>query len=659
MCGIAGFLDPNASRVEMGRVVDKMTAVLAHRGPDDTGRWLDEAAGFALGHRRLSILDRSRKGRQPMVSSDNQYVVAFNGEIYNFPALRGALQARGSVFRSQCDTEVLLEAIRDWGVERALQRLNGMFAFALWDRQARALYLARDRLGEKPLYYGWSGKAFVFASELKAFHEHPSFDAAIDREALSLYFQHKYIPAPRSIYSGIRKLLPGTLLEITDPTSSRVTSPWTYWSLSDVVDRATEDPFSGTDEEAIDELDVLLQDSVRMRMIADVPIGGLLSGGIDSSTVVAMMQRSSDRPVKTFTVGLQNSGFDESRDAALVAQHLGTDHAEMIVTADDALEIIPKLSTIYDEPFGDSSQVPTALISQLARGSVTVGLSGDGGDELFGGYNRHSWGPRLWSTVGWMPIPVRRALAGALSSFTPAQWLQLVELLPRRFQPRTPHDKLPKLIDALVAPDPQAMYTSLVSHWKQDDTPVLGVASRPKNGSKEARGRSFADLSELFMYLDGITYLPDDILTKVDRASMAASLELRVPFLDHRVVEFAWQLPLSAKIRRGESKWLLRQVLHRYVPDALVSRPKMGFGIPIGEWLRGPLRGWAEDLLSEARLRSEGVLDPVPIRGKWTEHLAGKRNWQYHLWDVLMFQAWLDHWSPVRLPAGTAHEVDA
>jgi len=642
MCGIAGILGYGGT--DGGQAVLPMVEAIRYRGPDDTGVWCDNQAGIALGHARLSILDLSATGHQPMVSADGRYVVSYNGEIYNFSELRKELESRGSVFRGHSDTEVLLEAISRWGLDAAVKRFNGMFAFALWDRQTRTLSLGRDRLGEKPLYYGWVGATFLFASELKALKAHPAFKPEIDRDALALLLRYNYVPAPHAIYRGIQKLPAGTLLTVQAAPVSPKPAPVPYWSLRVAVERGEADPFAGSDEEAISQLDRLLSDSVALRMVADVPLGAFLSGGLDSSTVVALMQAHSRRPVKTFTIGFHETAYDEAHHAEGVARYLGTEHTQLYVTPAQARAVITRLPVLYDEPFADVSQIPTFLVSQLARREVTVGLSGDGGDEIFGGYNRYFWGHRIWQGIAWMPTAMRTTISHALNSVSPGRWDALFGAarmcLPRSVRVQHPGDKLQKLAGLLTADSPRSLYGGLVSIWRDPEQVVLG-ATEPAtivNGSDlwlESR-----DFREAMMFWDAATYLPDDILTKVDRASMGVSLETRLPILDHRIVEFSWRLPLSMKIRHGCGKWLLQRVLERYVPAGLIDRPKMGFGVPIDSWLRGPLRDWCETLLDERRLDAEGFFNPGPIREKWAEHLSGRRNWQYPLWGVLMFQMW-------------------
>jgi asparagine synthase (glutamine-hydrolysing) len=637
----------------MEAAVRRMNDTIVHRGPDGDGVWVDEAAGIALAHRRLAIVDLSPLGRQPMESADGRWVIAFNGEIYNFQDLRAELEARGHAFRSHSDTEVLVEGVAAWGVEATMRRLVGIFALALWDRQERTLHLVRDQMGVKPLYWGRFGGTVLFGSQPKALRAHKDFRAGIDRDALTAYFRFAYVPAPHSVYQGVHKLEPGCILTFrggADPVRT------VYWSLEAAVQAGLSDRLELSDTEAADRLEALLKDAIGRQMVADVPLGAFLSGGVDSSTVVALMQAQSSRPVRTFTIGFKEAGFDESVDARAVARHLGTDHTELTVEPAHALEVIPRLAEWYDEPFADSSQVPTFLVSELTRRSVTVALSGDGGDELFAGYNRYFLGSKLWRTMGPVPGPLRGAVAGLIRAVSPGRWDALVGRLPG--MPSLIGDKAHKLASILGSADADALYRGLVSQWHHPEALVLG--GREPHGLlwDERVSAAVPDFVERMQYLDTATYLPDDILAKVDRASMAVGLEARVPLLDHRVVEFAWRLPATQKIRGGQGKHLLRQVLYRHVPRALIERPKMGFGVPIDSWLRGPLRDWAEDLLDERRLREDGVLDAAIIRRFWAEHQSGRRNWQHRLWAVLMFQAWKARWehapAAVELPASAA-----
>lgn len=648
MCGISGFWDTSrqTSNEKMQRIVQQMSDRLLHRGPDDGGGWVDEIAGIALGHRRLAIVDLSPEGHQPMVSADGRYLIAFNGEIYNFLELRRQLEQLGHRFRGHSDTEVMLASFSQWGLEAALKRFIGMFAFALWDRKEQTLHLGRDRLGEKPLYYGWMGHTFLFGSELKALQAHPEWREEIDRNALALFVRHSYICAPYSIYKGIYKLPPGTTLTLNSAQAKSTPTPVPYWSAKLVAESGVTYRFSGSEEEAIEQLDRLLRDAISRQMVADVPLGAFLSGGIDSSTVVSLMQAQSDRPVKTFSIGFYEDAYNEAQHAKAVARHLGTDHTELYVTPEEAIATIPKLPTLYDEPFSDSSQIPTFLVSQLAKQQVTVSLSGDGGDELFAGYDRYFLGRKIWQKIGWMPYTWRNAAARALTTLSPQAWnhsvANLKPLLPVTLKQRNLGDTLHKLAEVLAGESAEALYLRLVSHWKDPASLVFG-ASEPTTALNDSNlWAELPDFIQRMTYLDTVTYLPGDILTKVDRAAMGVSLEVRVPFLDHQVVEFAGKVPISLRIRQGQGKWLLRQVLYKYVPPSLVERPKMGFGVPIDEWLRGSLREWAEALLGEHRLRQDGFFNPQPIRQKWEEHLSGQRDWHYYLWDILMFQAWLD-----------------
>ena len=648
MCGFTGFLQ-RAQVVDaaaMGPTVGRMADTLQNRGPDDRGTWTDAEAGIALGHRRLSIIDLSAEGHQPMLSASGRFVIAYNGEIYNFQDLRKELDGDGITWRGHSDTEVILAGFERWGVDGALQRFNGMFAFALWDRGERVLHLARDRLGEKPLYYGWLGTTFVFASELKALRAHPAWRAEVDRDALAVYLRHNVVPAPYSIYKGIAKLPAAHRLQISLAASPAQAIAQPYWSLHEAAERGIANPIREGEGAAIDQLDTLLRDAVKIRTVADVPVGVFLSGGVDSSTVAALMQAQSARQVKTFSIGFDEESYNEAHHARAVADHLRTDHTELYVTADEAMSLIPTLPDVYDEPFADSSQIPTILVSRLAREQVTVTLSGDGGDELFCGYVRYFWGRRIWDKINWMPSGIRGMAARALTSISPASWGTLTGGL-RRVIPSTSlgeltGDRIHKLAELLSVPSADVLYHGLLSHWSNPSAIVHGSREPPTVLTDPSQRPALGDFTQRMMYADAMMYLPDDILVKVDRASMSVSLETRVPLLDHRVVEYAWRVPLSMNIRGDEGKWLLRQVLYRYVPRELIERPKMGFGVPIDSWLRGPLRDWAEALLSESKMRAAGYLDPAPIRQKWAEHLSGARNWQYWLWDVLMFQAWLD-----------------
>lgn len=642
MCGIAGFISYGKKVKE--DVCKAMISSLLHRGPDCGKVWVDQVLGVALGHRRLAVQDLSPEGYQPMGSISERYKIVFNGEIYNFLILQQELRKLGYPFRGHSDTEVLLAAIEEWGVKAALRRFVGMFAFALWDRADRKLILARDRLGEKPLYYGWQGDAFLFASELSALKKHPDWKGELDRGALSLYMRHSYVPTPYSIYNGILKLVPGSILTLPFGTKpGQMPEPETYWSVKDVAESGQSCLFSGSDVEAVDSLEKLLQETIKEKMISDVPIGAFLSGGIDSSAVVAIMQSVSTRPIKSFSIGFYDESYNEAQHAKAVAGVLGTEHTELYVTSNDALNVIPKLPSLYSEPFADSSQIPTYLVSAMTKENVTVALSGDGGDELFAGYNRYTIGQSLWNKLSMLPVPARAIVSRAITGVSVERWNSigswLGALMPQ-VRERT-GDKMHKLAGVLAVRSPEDMYRNLVTHWEPGTVVLDGYEPLTALTNKEyhAELKSFV---QQMQYLDTISYLPDDILVKVDRAAMGVSLETRVPFLDHRVVEFAWRLPMAMKIRNGSSKWLLRQMLYKYVPERLVERPKMGFGVPIDSWLRNDMRDWAEALLEKNKMQQVGLFNTSLVHHKWSEHLAGKRNWQHLLWNVLMFQAWLE-----------------
>lgn len=653
MCGFVGFLSLQTS--QWGEpVLQRMASTIAHRGPDDSGYWLDGEAGIALGHRRLAIVDLSAAGHQPMSSPSGRYLIAFNGEIYNHLDLRAELsdQSQGVIWRGHSDTETLLAGFDEWGIERTIKKCIGMFAFAAWDRLNRVLTLGRDRLGEKPLYYGWQDTggeaAFIFGSELKALKAHPAFAAEVDRGSIRLLMRHNYIPAPYSIYRGVSKLNPGCLLAIS--LAERTPKLMKYWSGKSAVEDGVSHPFVDTPRQAVIALERLLRDAVERQMMADVPIGAFLSGGVDSSTVVALMQviakERGHLPIRTFTVGFSEIGYNEAEHAKSVAMHLGTNHTELYVSAQNALDVIPKLPHLYCEPFADSSQIPSFLVSQITREHVTVALSGDGGDELFGGYNRYLLG-HLWGRFQQVPVAARRALARAITALSPSTWNRLLGPV-QRFAPTSLAQanigyKLHKGAAVAAALTPSDMYRLLVSQWAEPASVVIGGDEPPTALTDSSQSPATDQFVQQMMALDMLSYLPDDILCKVDRASMAASLETRVPMLDHRVVEFAWTLPLEYKVRDGVGKWPLREVLYRHVPRELIERPKMGFAIPLHDWLRGPLRPWVEELLNETRLRQEGYFHPELVRQKWVEHLGGERNWSSQLWPVLMFQAWLTH----------------
>lgn len=623
-----------------------MLEALLHRGPDDGGCWIDEERGMAIGQRRLSILDLSSEGHQPKLSADERWVVSYNGEIYNFLELKQELLALGHSFKGSSDTEVLLATVQEWGVEQAIPRLAGMFAIALWDRQEQELWLVRDRIGIKPLYYGWNHNSFFFASEVGAIEAFPDFSGEVDREAVALFLRHNYIPCPFSIYQGIKKLAPGQMLSIK-PMVGGEPRIRTYWSARDntrLFQSERESRISQNFNEAVDELESLLLKVVEQHMLSDVPLGAFLSGGVDSSLVVALMSDLSSRPVQSFTIGMEEKGYNEAGHAKAVAQHLKTDHTELILRPDEVLEKIPEILSLVDEPFADSSQIPTWFVSRLARDSVTVSLSGDGGDELFSGYVRYTWAHKVDRLRRMAPGPLRPALRGVLRSLSPESWDRVFDLvnpaLPTRFRHAHMGQKLHRLARVFDCNSPSELYIHLVSHLGNAFDVVKGAI--PKNTLLEdpESWAASEDYSEQMMLLDLLTYLPDDILTKVDRASMGVSLESRVPLLDHRVIEHAWKLPLCQKEQNGIGKRVLREVLYRRVPRELIERPKMGFGIPIGQWLRGPLRPWAEELISEKRLDNEGIFDTSFVRSLWREHLSEKMNHEYLLWNFLVFQGW-------------------
>jgi asparagine synthase (glutamine-hydrolysing) len=641
MCGIAGFWNAKQGDSAPAEILSRMAGALVHRGPDDEGVWWDAGAGLGLAFRRLAILDLSAEGHQPMASASGRLVMVFNGEVYNYEEVRAELGERK--WRGRSDTEVMLEALERWGVEGAVRRFVGMFAFALWDREERKLHLVRDRLGIKPLYYGRVGSAFVFGSELKAIRQHPEFAAEIDRAALALYMRHNYVPSPHCIYKGLWKLQPGCALTLGAQASEPVIVR--FWSGEEVALRGQATPLPAGDDEAVEGLHRLLREAVRQRMIADVPLGAFLSGGIDSSTVVALMQVQSTKPVKTFTIGFHEQGYNEATDAKRVAEHLRTEHTELYLTAKEMQDVVPLLPHMFDEPFADSSQIPTYLVSKLARARVTVSLSGDGGDELFGGYARYRLTRNVWKAIELLPRSARKlaiATLRAISHFRLDPLMRLFRpLAPRTLRAGTAGDKALKLAGLLSVAGPEAFYYDLLSHWRNPSDLILGVKEPATVREDLARIFGNMPVQEAMMLVDLLNYLPDDILTKVDRSSMAIGLEARVPLLDHRVVEFAWTLPAHLRVRERETKWMLRQILHKYVPSQLVERPKMGFGVPIDAWLRGPLRDWAEELLSQKALHEQGLLDAEQVSEKWTEHRSGERNWQYLLWDVLVLQQWL------------------
>lgn len=643
MCGIAGVLNATGT-LALEPVVRAMADTLVRRGPDDSGIWVDPEAGIALGHRRLSVLDLSAAGHQPMTSSCGRYVTVFNGEIYNHAQLRAELEAAGHAppWRGHSDTETLLAGVAAWGLEDTLLRAVGMFALAIWDRHERILQLARDRMGEKPLYYWHAGATLVFGSELKALRAYPGIPLEVDRQSLALYMQFAAVPAPRSIFRGIHKLEPGSVLTVSaeDGSQPRIGR---YWSLPDVARAGAAEPFREPGQ-AVDALEAVLRSAVRAQCFADVPVGAFLSGGVDSSAIVALLQQEAGRRVQTFTISFAESGFDEAPFARAVANHLGTEHHELRVDAADAFSLVPRLPQAYDEPFADSSQIPTMFVCRAARSRVTVALSGDAGDELFGGYNRYLWGSRLWNNVRHLPVPLRKAIAHVATSVPESAWNRVGGWMHQRSRLQHLGGKVHRLAHQLSnVQGPEDVYRIAVAHWPPAANPVLGAGGLALPGFPDlAAAEGVSGPEQRMMLWDAMSYLPDDILTKVDRAAMSHSLETRAPFLDHRVVELAWRLPLEMKIRQGKGKWALRQVLYRHVPRELIERPKAGFAIPLGQWLRGPLRDWAEGLLEESRVRREGFLDAAAVRQTWSDHVTGSRDWSARLWCVLMFQAWLE-----------------
>jgi asparagine synthase (glutamine-hydrolysing) len=638
MCGFTGFLgygSLNASQVK--NVTKNMGSAIIHRGPDDSGIWLDVESQVAFSHQRLSVLDLSFHGSQPMASLSGRYVIVFNGEIYNHHNIRKKLH--NYVFRGNSDTETILAGIEAWGLDKLLTQLEGMYAFAVWDKEGGLLTLVRDRIGEKPLYYGWQDGVFLFGSDLESFKRHPNFKSKVDRNSISLMLSYGYIPAPHSIYQGISKLLPGCSLSISmlnpEPNIE------SYWSAIDVAKSGVQTPFSGTAHDAVDKLESLLMNSVGSQMLSDVPLGAFLSGGIDSSLIVSLMQAQSNRPIQTFSIGFNDKNYNEAIYAKKVAQHLGTNHTELYVDYKDIVNVIPRLPLIYSEPFSDSSQVPTFLVSQLAKKHVTVALTGDAGDELFCGYNRYQITNKLWRKIKILPVPLRALIARALMSISPANWDKYTAHIPFFNAYNKIGDKLHKGARVLTSNSINELYMGLVSNFQNPGSIVINDGNVPTTLFDKKIILNEFDGVQQMMALDLISYLPDDILTKVDRAAMSVSLETRVPFLDKSVVEFAWSLPQSIKLKNGYTKWPLRELLSHYLPNEMIDRPKMGFGMPIDTWLRGPLRDWAEDLLSEDRLLREGYFHPLPIRKIWKEHLSGKYNHKNKLWNILMFQAWL------------------
>ena len=655
MCGITGIFG-NLRKEEFDSSIHEMSATLNHRGPDDAGTWINEENGVAFGHQRLSIIDLSSAGHQPMVSHCGRFTTVFNGEIYNHLQLRDKLNtsANKQSWKGHSDTETLVTAFSQWGIEKTLQQLVGMFAIAVWDFKEKRLFLIRDRFGEKPLYYGWSNGVFLFGSELKALQKYKRFSNQIDRGALSLYMKYMYVPTPYSIFKDIYKLEPGCILQI-DKGAKPPTLPFfapfrdqginiaQWYSISNMAQAGQKNLITDQND-AVDLIEKTLLESVRSQLISDVPLGAFLSGGIDSSVITALMQKVCKDPVKTFTIGFEESSFNEAVYAKEVSRHLGTEHHELYVTSSDAFKVIPHLPTLYDEPFADSSQIPTYLVSKLARESVTVSLSGDAGDELFGGYSRYLWGSRVWNKVRWMPLIVRQTLGVAINKISVNTWDSIGNSLPNSSRVSLMGDKAHRMAHRLKnVKSLDDVYHSLVTEgYKEDGLVVNDKAALITKLDNNDIVSGIVDSEHRMMLLDSLTYLPDDILTKVDRAAMGVSLETRIPFLDYRVAELAWRLPLDTKINNGETKWPIRQVLYKYVPKELIERPKAGFAIPVGQWIRGPLREWAADLLNEERIRREGYFNPELVQQLWQQHLSGKYDWTPRLWAILMFQAWLD-----------------
>lgn len=638
MCGFAGFIADSSFTGNASEILENMGQAIESRGPDSSGHWFDQQTRIGLIHRRLAIVDLTEAGHQPMASQSGRYMLAYNGEIYNHLDIRAELeQIAARTWRGHSDTETLLAAIEQWGLKLTLQKAIGMFALALWDSKARSLQLARDRFGEKPLYYGWQQQQFLFGSQLNALRAHPAFAPEIDRNALTLLLRHNYIPAPYSIYQHIFKLQPGTILTLDANQQQQLE---TYWCAKTVMSQATQVTATGSTEQLLADTEAVLKAAVGRQMVADVPLGAFLSGGVDSSLIVALMQAQTQTPVKTFSIGFADPRFNEAEFAKAVAKHLGTEHTELYVSEQDVLAVVPKLAEIYDEPFSDSSQIPTYLVSKIARQHVTVALSGDAGDELFCGYNRYILTARLWGKLSKVPTPLRRLAAKFLTAVPVNSWNTLAKVLPASWRLSNLGDKLHKAAGVVSCNSIEDLYLGLVSHWQKPETVVLGSKEPLTALTDPQRKANFSDPILQMMAQDTLSYLPDDILVKVDRAAMAVSLETRAPFLDHTVLEQAWRLPMPLKLQAGKSKWCLRQILYKYVPETLIERPKMGFAVPLDTWLRGPLQSWADALLAEDRLAREGFFDVAQVRKMWLEHLSGKRNWQYQLWDILMFQAW-------------------
>lgn len=643
MCGITGFIDGHLRKEESESIIRAMTDTLRHRGPDGEGYWSEDNTGLHLGHRRLAILDLSEAGKQPMMSGSQRYVVTYNGEIYNAPELRDELIDIGHRFKGHCDTEVLVEALDRWGLGNTLTRLSGMFAMAVFDREERSLHLVRDRFGKKPLYYGWTPERLIFGSELKALRANPRLHVTLDPDAIGMYFRYLCVPSPWSIYKEVSKVPPASVVTFDATELKREPRVTEFWSAREEFNRSDKAAFSGNLDEAVEALSAVLKAAVSKRMIADVPLGAFLSGGIDSSLVVALMQEASERPVKTFTVGFEDPALNEAEYAKAIAHHLGTDHTEIYVTSKEALDVVPSLPTMYDEPFADSSQIPTYLISKLARSQLKVALSGDGGDELFGGYNRHLIAHRYFRTIGRTPAGVRRLLGRSALAIPEAAWDRALRALPflgpKGVRSGDVGYKAHKFARVLSSSDSASLHLSLASVWKDPSELVHGWKNPPDPLQENDKWPSAADPVKRMMFLDAMTYLPNDVLAKVDRASMATSLEVRNPFLDPEVASLAWSFPRRLNFSRNQGKLVPRHVLVRYLMPEHIDRPKQGFGVPLAAWLRGPLRGWGEEMLGSKRLAA--FVDSKGAMEAWTSHQSRKRNLEHHLWALLMLSAWL------------------
>ena len=638
MCGVTGSW--SSQDYNQAEIVRRMADKISSRGPDDFGVWASEDKGLALAHRRLSIVDLSPAGHQPMVSSCGRFVLVYNGEIYNHLDIRQLLFLEEGVSEwvGRSDTETLLVAISKWGLRNTLIKLNGMYAFALWDDQSKELYLARDRVGEKPMYYGTVNNIFLFGSQLKALTAHPSWSGDIDHNALSLFMKYGYVPAPKSIYENILKLPPAHFVVISD-NANHIATPTCYWDINEAAQDAITEEYTSS-ESVADNLELLLLDSVKRRMVADVPLGAFLSGGIDSTTIVAMMQSAVNKPIKTFSIGFNEEDHDEAKHAKQIAEHLGTDHTELYIGPQDLLAVLPRLSAIYDEPFADPSQIPTFIVSELAKNHVTVSLSGDGGDELFFGYTRYFQAQSWWRKLRLVPWPIRHFTASIIMAMA-SIFIRASFLLPSRLTTKHIGDRIPKFARVIDSRNWITFYDRIISQGNYPEPLVLRGTSLDSFMKRYEPGLVGLSDAKKMMYLDIMMYLPDVILTKVDRASMAVSLEARVPFLDHRIIEFAWNIPFRYKYRKGKGKWILREVLNRYVPRELMDRPKMGFSVPIEDWLRGPLKDWADNLLEEQKLHEQGFFDASLVRKMWEEHKSGKRRWHAQIWRILVFQMWL------------------